>query len=438
MRRLLVLTAVAAAAGVVAPAALAHANLVATSPRDGEVLDDARRPRCRIRFDDAVKVGPGERGRPERRRLGARRPAAGRGRGPHARAAGACRAQRGLQRPLARDLRRRPPRVGGAGLPRRRGRRRTAALRLRRGGHGAGRARARLALALPGRHPRRGRDGALPAPRHVAGNAPRRGDVRGRALRGRGRRARAPPRDAGGRHALRRRHRRGDRARRYRRGDGAAGADPPARAPARGRRLGGIAAGTVALGPRPRRGAPAGPDGHARPRPRRHRRVLGRWPAAARAAAPDRRGDRRRAPLLGPRAAGRRRAGAVGRRPGAHRARRRLAALDDGLRPHAAREDRALRLPARARLPRPAATRLGDAAAPERLRRARARRSRSSARWRCSPRSGPAATPWPPNRPRPRRRWRSRRLRPAAGSCSRSSRGGSRSGSRCGPGARSA
>lgn len=58
MRRLLVLTAAAVAAAVLAPAALAHANLVDTSPRDGEVLD-ALPTEVRIRFDDAVKVGPG-------------------------------------------------------------------------------------------------------------------------------------------------------------------------------------------------------------------------------------------------------------------------------------------------------------------------------------------------------------------------------------------
>ena len=43
---------------MLAPAALAHANLVDTAPRDGEVLSSAP-TEVRVRFDDAVEVGPG-------------------------------------------------------------------------------------------------------------------------------------------------------------------------------------------------------------------------------------------------------------------------------------------------------------------------------------------------------------------------------------------
>ena len=58
MRRLLTLSAIAFAAGVLTPAALAHATVVATSPRNGATLGTAP-TEVRIRFDDPVAVGPG-------------------------------------------------------------------------------------------------------------------------------------------------------------------------------------------------------------------------------------------------------------------------------------------------------------------------------------------------------------------------------------------
>src|SRR6266508_4898943 len=58
MRRLLTLSAIAFAAGVLTPAALAHATVVATSPRNGATLGTAP-TEVRIRFDDPVAGGPG-------------------------------------------------------------------------------------------------------------------------------------------------------------------------------------------------------------------------------------------------------------------------------------------------------------------------------------------------------------------------------------------
>ncbi|HSC92714.1 MAG TPA: CopD family protein [Gaiellaceae bacterium] len=58
MRGPLLLTASLAAAAALAPAALAHASVVETSPRDGAVLASAPSD-VRVRFDDPVGVGPG-------------------------------------------------------------------------------------------------------------------------------------------------------------------------------------------------------------------------------------------------------------------------------------------------------------------------------------------------------------------------------------------
>ena len=58
MSRLTVLFAAAVVAGCWATPALAHANLVSTSPQDGAVVASAP-TEVRVRFDDPVTVGPG-------------------------------------------------------------------------------------------------------------------------------------------------------------------------------------------------------------------------------------------------------------------------------------------------------------------------------------------------------------------------------------------
>lgn len=58
MRRLLTLSTAVVAAGVLTPAAFAHATVVATSPRDGAILGTAP-TEVRVRFDDPVSIGPG-------------------------------------------------------------------------------------------------------------------------------------------------------------------------------------------------------------------------------------------------------------------------------------------------------------------------------------------------------------------------------------------
>jgi copper transport protein len=58
VRRLLPLLGPLVAAAVLAPSALAHANVVATSPRDGAILESAP-TEVRVRFDDSVSVAPG-------------------------------------------------------------------------------------------------------------------------------------------------------------------------------------------------------------------------------------------------------------------------------------------------------------------------------------------------------------------------------------------
>lgn len=56
--RLVLLSAASFLAGYTAPPAFAHANLVSTSPQDGAVVASSPRE-VRVRFDDAVTVGPG-------------------------------------------------------------------------------------------------------------------------------------------------------------------------------------------------------------------------------------------------------------------------------------------------------------------------------------------------------------------------------------------
>jgi copper transport protein len=58
MRRLLAIVVTLVGAACAAPAALAHANLVSTSPRDGSTVGTAP-TEVRVLFDDPISVGPG-------------------------------------------------------------------------------------------------------------------------------------------------------------------------------------------------------------------------------------------------------------------------------------------------------------------------------------------------------------------------------------------
>ena len=321
-------------AAALAPTATAHANLVATTPRDGATVSTAP-AEVRVRFDDPVRVGPGN-----------AVVANGGGSvtaGPPRLEAGGHELVLPLDRLLDGDYSVRWRIVSDDGHLE------AGVLAFRVGASGAGGGgpptsvleagstrpasrRSLRAVGLHRRHPARRRRGPLLAARLEGRPRSRSSDDDGRAHRRRPRRCLASPLDARRRHPLR--HRDGGRHPARCRGGAHGGvlADLPSPVPTCPGGVARPARRSLARRPRARRRAVRVAVVRRRPRARGRGRILDRWPAPARAVVMAARRERRRGPLLAVRASRGGGGRSDGKRAGAGRARRGLPALVDRLR----------------------------------------------------------------------------------------------------------